>query len=157
MSICKNTGREKTIKHPEERDILLYGRHRFLFEERRIRAQIKNIQTVGGDVLCRGRHIGKRGYINVFLQPGFPAGKSTWDNCAKVLSMKTNAELEPYMIELMEWIQDMNWPGAFCILERLKAMQTEQLFEHDYRICMKCARALGDEVWMNNLKMIKKK
>ena len=36
-------------------------------------------------------------------------------------------------------------------------MQTEQLFEHDYRICMKCARALGDEVWMNNLKMIKEK
>ena len=74
----------------------------------------------------RGIELAKRiRYINVFLQPGFPAGKSTWDNCAKVLSMKTNAELEPYMIELMEWIQDMNWPGAFCILERLKAMQTE--------------------------------
>ena len=106
----------------------------------------------------RGIELAKRiRYINVFLQPGFPAGKSTWDNCAKVLSMKTNAELEPYMIELMEWIQGMNWPGAFCILERLKAMQTEQLFEHDYRICMKCARALGDKVWVNSLKMIKKK
>lgn len=106
----------------------------------------------------RGIELAKRiRYINVFLQPGFPAGLNTWDNCAKVLSMKTNAELEPYMIELMEWIQDMNWPGAFCILERLKAMQTEQLFEHDYRICMKCARALGDEVWVNNLKMIKEK
>ena len=76
----------------------------------------------------RGIELAKRiRYINVFLQPGFPAGKSTWDNCAKVLSMKTNAELEPYMIELMEWIQDMNWPGAFCInAEKLGILSTNQ-------------------------------
>ena len=58
--------------------------------------------------------------INVFLQPLSPYEKNVWDNCAKILSERTNEELAPYLIELMEWLQDMNWPGAFCILDRLK-------------------------------------
>ena len=54
--------------------------------------------------------------INVFLQPGcYKYGKNVWDNCAKILSARSNEELSPYMIELMEWLQDMPWPGAFCI------------------------------------------
>ena len=59
------------------------------------------------------------------------------------------------MIELMEWLQDMNWPGAFCIFDRLKGMVNEQLFQHSYTICLKYAQALEDEVWENNLRMLK--
>lgn len=94
--------------------------------------------------------------INVFLQPGSRHyGKNVWDNCAKILSARSNEELSPYLIELMEWLQDMNWPGAFCILDRLKGMVNEQLFQHSYTICLKYAKALDDEVWENNLKMLK--
>ena len=94
--------------------------------------------------------------INVFLQPGFPYGKSVWNNCAKILSERTNEELSPYLIDLMEWLQDMNWPGAFCILDRLKRMITEPLYQHSYNICLKCAKALEDETWETNLGMIEK-
>ena len=94
--------------------------------------------------------------INVFLQPGSRHyGKNVWDNCAKILSARSNEELSPYLIELMEWLQDMNWPGAFCILDRLKGMVNEQLFQHSYTICLKYAKALDDEVWESNLKMLK--
>ena len=94
--------------------------------------------------------------INVFLQPGSHYyGKNVWDNCAKILSARSNEELSPYLIELMEWLQDMNWPGAFCILNRLKEMVNEQLFQHSYTICLKCAKALDDEVWESNLKILK--
>lgn len=94
--------------------------------------------------------------INVFLQPGnHYYGKNVWDNCAKILSARSNEELAPYLIELMEWLQDMNWPGAFCILNRLKEMVNEQLFKHSYTICLKCAKALDDEVWESNLKILK--
>lgn len=94
--------------------------------------------------------------INVFLQPGsYYYGKNVWDNCAKILSARSNEELSPYLIELMEWLQDMNWPGAFCILNRLKEMVNEQLFKHSYTICLKCAKALDDEVWESNLKILK--
>ena len=93
--------------------------------------------------------------INVFLQPGSRYyGKNVWDNCAKILSARSNEELSPYMIELMEWLQDMNWPGAFCIFDRLKGMVNEQLFQYSYTICLKCARALDDETWESNLKML---
>lgn len=47
-------------------------------------------------------------------------GKSAWDNCAKVLCKKTDEQLEPYLCGLLEWIQDINWPGAMLILGRLK-------------------------------------
>lgn len=94
--------------------------------------------------------------INVFLQPcSKNYNKNVWDNCAKFLSARSNEELSPYMIELMEWLQDMNWPGAFCIFERLKGMVNEQLFQHSYTICLKYAQALEDEVWENNLRMLK--
>lgn len=93
--------------------------------------------------------------INVFLQPGSKNyNKNVWDNCAKILSARSNEELSPYMIELMEWLQDMNWPGAFFIFNRLKEMKNEQLFQYSYTICLKCARALDDETWESNLKML---
>ncbi len=94
--------------------------------------------------------------INIFLQPGSRHyGKNVWDNCAKILSARSNEELSPYLIELMAWLQDMNWPGAFCILDRLKGMVNEPLFQYSYTICLKCARALDDETWESNLKMLK--
>lgn len=94
--------------------------------------------------------------INVFLQPcSKNYNKNVWDNCAKILSARSNEELSPYMIELMEWLQDMNWPGAFCIFDRLKGMVNEQLFQYSYTICLKCARALDDETWESNLRMLK--
>ena len=93
--------------------------------------------------------------INVFLQPRSHYGKNVWDNCAKILSAKSNEELSIYMIELMGWLQDMNWPGAYCILDRLKKMKNEQLFDYAYNISLKCARALEDEAWESNLKMLK--
>lgn len=55
----------------------------------------------------------------------------------------------------MEWLQDMNWPGAICIFNRLKGMANEQLFQHSYAICLKYAQALDDEVWESNLRMLK--
>ena len=94
--------------------------------------------------------------INVFLQPQSPYGKNVWDNCAKILSERTNEELAPYLIELMEWLQDMNWPGAFCILDRLKKMTGDSLFEYLYNSSLKYAKALEDDVWESNLKMLKK-
>ena len=93
--------------------------------------------------------------INAFLQPGSPYGKNVWDNCAKILSERTNEELAPYLIELMEWLQDMNWPGAFCILERLKSLKKIPEFQCWYDTCMKCAKALEDEAWISNLEMLK--
>ena len=37
-----------------------------------------------------------------------------------ILSERSDKELHPYLYQLLDWILDMNWPGAFCIWERLK-------------------------------------
>ena len=111
-----------------------------------IKKQLKGIK-LAQDVKC----------INVFLQPSSPYGKNTWENCAKILSEKTDKELSPYLIDLMEWLQDMNWPGAFCICERLQRFRDEPLYHYSYKICLKYAKALEDDVWESNLKMIERK
>lgn len=93
--------------------------------------------------------------FNVFLQPCTPQyNKNVWDNCAKILSAKTNEDLYPYLVDLMLWLRDMNWPGAFRILDRLKKMSSDSLFQKSYNNCLKSAKAIGDETWESNLLMI---
>lgn len=66
--------------------------------------------------------------INVFLQPcNKNYNINVWDNCAKILSKRTDDELSPYLVELLDWLQDLNWPGALVILDRLKAFSGEKL------------------------------
>lgn len=90
--------------------------------------------------------------INVFLQPGHPGhAKNVWDNCAKILSARTDDELQPYIYELLSWLKDMNWPGAECIYSRLERYQRNQHFEEILEECLYEAKALGDENWNNKL------
>ena len=48
-------------------------------------------------------------------------------NCAKVLANKTDSELEPYIDKMLEWLQDINWTGAYIILDRLKVFSGKML------------------------------
>lgn len=52
-----------------------------------------------------------------------PAEPSVWDNCAKILSERTDKELSPYLVELLEWLQDLNWLGLFAYSINCKSMQ----------------------------------
>ena len=52
--------------------------------------------------------------LSVFMQP-IEYGWS-WENCAKVICEKTDEELNKYTCEMLEWLQDINWPGAFLIM-----------------------------------------
>ena len=51
----------------------------------------------------------------------------SWENCAKVICEKTDEELNKYTCEMLEWLQDINWPGAFLIMERLEKMDPQLL------------------------------
>lgn len=93
--------------------------------------------------------------INVFLQPRLPYGIKVWDNCAKILSQKTDEELSPYLVELLVWLQDLNWPGALCILDRLQKYKKDLSYHIAFNMCLKCAEALDDGTWENNLQLVK--
>ena len=63
--------------------------------------------------------------LSLLIQP--PAPPSVWEYCAEILSEKSDVALEPYLDKLLEWLQDINWPGAFTIVNRLKIFSGEKL------------------------------
>ena len=90
--------------------------------------------------------------INVFLQPANPGNtKNVWENCAKVLASKEDELLLPYTINLLEWLQDLNWPGALIILERLKNFTASEIFIFSVESCVKRAKACNDQIWLDYL------
>ncbi len=80
--------------------------------------------------------------------------KNLWKNCAIVLCERSDAELKPYLIEIMVWMQDLNWPGAERILERLQAFEDKQALQFALRTTKNYAIGDNDDPWLYNLDMI---
>lgn len=90
--------------------------------------------------------------ILTFIQPLTPEhNKNVWENCAVIIAEKSDEELESYLTELLEWVQDMNWPGAFRIMDRLQKYSDDASLRGAVNACLAKARERGDEVWENNL------
>lgn len=87
-----------------------------------------------------------------FIQPLTPKhNKNVWENCAVIISERSDEEIKPHLPELLEWLQDMNWPGAFCILNRLKNYSDKNSILSAISICTQKAEECNDEVWEDNL------
>lgn len=111
------------------------------------------------DTQEKGRELARNtGEIRPFIQPLTPKhSKNVWDNCAAILAEKSDEALAPYLPELLEWLQDMNWPGAFCILGRLHDYADKQAIGKAVEGCMEKAKKDGDEVWEDNLAVLRGK
>lgn len=90
-----------------------------------------------------------------FIQPLTPKhNKNVWENCAIIISQKSDEKIKPYLVELLEWLQDMNWPGALCILDRLcKYSDNNTIFEA-INTCIEKAKESRDDVWNSNLHLL---
>ena len=89
--------------------------------------------------------------INVFLQPCHKEhNKNVWDNCAIILSQRSDQELKPYISELLEWLQDMNWPGAECIYQRLMDYKDSSWLIDMLDDAIDLARKTDEELWLNS-------
>ena len=87
-----------------------------------------------------------------FIQPLTPEhNKNVWEGCAVIIAEKSDEDLKPYLVELLGWLQDMNWPGADCILDRLRRFSDQTSLTHAYQHCLTCARAQKDAAWEANL------
>ena len=87
-------------------------------------------------------------YLSVLFQP--IESKSVWENCAKVLASKRDDVLDKYIFDMFRWLQDMNWPGADIIYNRLLLMPADMLAWKFQRI-LADAIALNDEPWIRCL------
>lgn len=93
--------------------------------------------------------------IMPFIQPlTSKYNKNVWENCAVIISEKSDEKLKPYLVELLEWLQDMNWPGAFCVLERLKKYSDNNTLCQAVNVCVEKAKADENDVWKSNLHLI---
>lgn len=62
--------------------------------------------------------------LKAFCQPiGPDYGKNVWDNCAVILCERSDEELNPYISDMLLWLEDLNWPGAELIQKRLMEFQ----------------------------------
>lgn len=87
-------------------------------------------------------------YLSIFFQP--VEDKGVWENCAKVVSKKTDAVLKDYLIWMFEWLQDANWPGFFVIYDRIKQMDAEFVLPAYIYTINKAMRS-EDENWLDYL------
>lgn len=97
----------------------------------------------------------RAGDLAAFIQPCTARhNKNVWENCARVLCARTDAELAPHLPRLLCWLQDMNWPGARRILDRLRRFSDREALAAALDLCLKRAREDGDDEWSENLRLL---
>lgn len=78
------------------------------------------------EVQLQGIHLAQQiSDLSQLIQPS--AEPSVWEHCARILAEKPDDVLVPYLHGLLEWLRDLNWPGAVIILERLKTFSGGKL------------------------------
>ncbi len=53
-----------------------------------------------------------------------PHDKFDFATCER-LNAASDAQIKPYLPELLEWLQDMNWPVARKVLSRIQSMDAD--------------------------------
>lgn len=103
-----------------------------------------------------GRNIAKSiKDLNIFMQPLTDEfNKNVWDNCAMILSEKSDDELVPFLIPLLEWLQDLNWPGALLILKRLSSFKDHISMDLAKTKCIEQAKKDDNLIWLDNMMQI---
>lgn len=83
--------------------------------------------------------------FSIFIQP--LEDKGVWENCAKIIAQKSDEDLRSYLIFLLEWLKDANWPGFDIMYNRIKAMPAK-LVCGAYAYSIRKAAGIEDEMWL---------
>lgn len=78
------------------------------------------------DIISKGINMAKEiDDLSLLIMPS--ASVSVWEVCADILYEKEDLLLEPYLPSLLEWLEDLNWPGAMVIAKRLMVFSGKKL------------------------------
>ena len=75
-----------------------------------------------------------------------------WENCAIVLSKLDDATITRFLLELLEWCKDINWPGADIICKRIKQLPKETV-RGAFTSVLETARNEKDYQWEEHLQI----
>lgn len=68
--------------------------------------------------------------LKCFMRPPYGEPKNcTWENCAKIVSARSDDELKHYITDLIIWISDVNTLGYNDIFERLMKFKDKVIIE----------------------------
>ena len=98
---------------------------------------------------ARRRILAQPNFDDRQLMHPFP-WKNCWAGCADVLRELNDERLTPFLPDLLEWIIDLDWPGAQTVFDRLSRMAPDHLHPALDK-AMKRAEAEGDAEWRQNL------
>lgn len=89
------------------------------------------------------------GCINAFFRPiSSEYSKSVWDNCAAIICERSDEELLPYLTDMLLWLEDLNWPGAEQIQQRLIAFQDVSMLASDLDSFVAALEKLEKTSWL---------
>ena len=87
--------------------------------------------------------------LKAFFQPGGDeGGKAVWDNCAEILYTRSDEELHDYTFDMLLWLQDLNWPGADRIQQRLIEFQDVSMLSLHLNHLVPALDKLGEDFWL---------
>ena len=87
--------------------------------------------------------------LKAFFQPFGPGyGKSVWENCATIICARSDEELMLYITDMILWMEDLNWPGAVQIQQRLIAFQSVSSLAFALNAIVPALEQLKETSWL---------
>jgi hypothetical protein len=83
----------------------------------------------------------------------FPPEKTLWEPAAEILDKIGFPRLEARISQLLEWFQDLNWPGIDIVIDLLRKAPQDGLLKQ-LESAASAAYADGDEQWLGGLKRL---
>lgn len=118
-------------------DLIMY-----LIDERRSKYEQDRGIAMAQNIKC----------LKAFFQPfSSQYSKSVWHNCALIICKHTDNELNPYLIDMLLWLQDSNWPGADTILHRLREFQDVKLLSVLINSMVPALVAIDEHSWLESI------
>lgn len=110
----------------------------------------------------RSEKIQKEGRYLINQKPNFdyktlilPDGrKDCWTECAVIICELDNCNIIKLLPDLFVWLQDMNWPGAKEISERLSKIP-KSIISSIVEEAIAIAIRMDDEQWASNIRTMK--
>lgn len=85
--------------------------------------------------------------LHIVLAQDTDFGKAVWEAQAQVAAAQSDEVLEHYAPLLLDWLQDLNWPGSMCLFERMARMRPGRI-DDAIAECIQFAQTLGDDEWI---------
>lgn len=92
--------------------------------------------------------------IACVLSPWNLCDKSRWESFARVIANQSDAVLEHYAAGVLNWLQDLNWPGSMLLFDRLKTVRPGKI-DRAIAECIEFAEEVcNDEEWAEFLRQL---